>query len=147
MSKTISLHHIVFATRNRRCTIPEQHKKKLYAYISGVIKNKNCYLHRLNGIENHIHLLIDLHPSVALADFVKSVKQSSSVWMKQQPEFSDFDSWANGYYAASLGIDGLESCKEYIKNQESHHYTHEFMDEMEMFARRNNFSWYPDDFS
>jgi REP element-mobilizing transposase RayT len=37
----------------------------------------------INGIEDHIHILSDLHPSIALADFIKDIKVSSSKWMKE----------------------------------------------------------------
>ncbi len=62
-------YQIVFGTKNREPTISETHCEELYKYIWGIIKNKKCHLYRINGIEDHIHIFSDLHPSVGLAEF------------------------------------------------------------------------------
>ena len=145
MSKTKSLHHIVFATKYREMTIPEEYKKDLYAFIFGIIRNKKCFLLRMNGIGNHIHLLVDLHPSVALADLVRDVKQWSSNWLKGNPKYPCFDSWGEGYYAVSIGVDDVDACKRYIIGQEEHHLHHDLVDEMERIAVASGLEWHPDD--
>lgn len=145
MSKTKSLHHIVFATKRREMTISEPHKRELYAYIYGIINNNKCYLLKMNGIGNHIHMLVDVSPTIALAELVKSIKQSSSRWLKQNSAFPMFDSWGKGYYAVSIGVDGIDGCARYIIGQEAHHGVRDFMSEMEDMARRNGLSWYADD--
>ena len=93
MSKTLSLFHLVINTYKRKMTITEEHKKSLYAYIFGILKNHDCFVHRINGISNHIHILFDLHPSLALANVVKDIKQSSSVWLRINPSFPDWEGW------------------------------------------------------
>lgn len=147
MSKTRSIHHIVFATKRREMTIPEEHKRELYAYIFGILQNRKCFLLRMNGIGNHIHLLVDVHPTVALADLVKEIKQWSSRWLHDNPLFPYFDCWGEGYYAVSVGVDGIDACKRYIMNQESHHLGHDLLTEMEHMADCNGLSWYPDDWA
>jgi len=47
-------------------------------------KNKNCVLYQINGVKDHLHLLVSLHPSIALADLVKDTKVCSSIWIKEQ---------------------------------------------------------------
>lgn len=90
-------YQIVFGTKYRRPTIAEAHCEELYRYIWGIIKNNKCKLYRINGIEDHIHIFCDLHPSVALSDFVKDIKVASSIWMKQSGLFPDFEAWQEGY--------------------------------------------------
>ena len=63
---------INFGTNKHLLTIKEEHCDELYKYTWDIIKNKNCKLYRINGVENHIHILSDLHPSIALADYVKN---------------------------------------------------------------------------
>ncbi|MBD5182809.1 MAG: IS200/IS605 family transposase [Bacteroidales bacterium] len=145
MSKTKSLHHIVIATKHREMTITEGHKNSLYAYIIGILKNKNCFVLSINGIPNHIHLLVDLNPTIALADLVKELKVSSHYWLKNNPNFRYFYSWNRGYYAVSIGADGVSGCSEYIMNQERHHRGCDLISEMEEFALRNGLAWYEDD--
>ncbi|MDE6339751.1 MAG: IS200/IS605 family transposase [Muribaculaceae bacterium] len=145
MSKTLSLHHIVFATAHRFPLIPESHKRDLYSYIFGILKNKKCYVYRINGMRDHIHILIDLNPSVALADLVRDIKRNSSLWMSENELYPHNSNWGKGYYAVSLGRDGLDACIEYIKNQEIHHRGRDFMAEAEDLAAQNGLTWYADD--
>jgi REP element-mobilizing transposase RayT len=76
------LYHNVFRTKDSLPTINQDHADELYAYITGIIRNKNSHLYRINGVENHLHIISDLHPSIALADFIREIKASSSSWMK-----------------------------------------------------------------
>lgn len=145
MSKTRCLHHIVFCTKRREMTIAESHKKELYAYIYGLIKNKNCFLHRINGIGNHIHILLDLHPSIALADLVKDIKNSSNQWMKYNDNFKNFKSWGEGYYAFSIGLSEKDNCIKYIINQENHHLKKDLLEEMEDFSKSYGVDWHHKD--
>ncbi len=50
-------------------------------------------------MEDHLHILCDLHPTIALADYMRDIKTSSSIWLKQSGKFSDFKGWADGYAA------------------------------------------------
>jgi len=84
------LYHLVFMTKNNLDTIKQDHVNELYAYITGIIKWKNSHLYRINGIENHLHILSDIHPSIATADFVRDIKASSSFWMKNTKLFPSF---------------------------------------------------------
>ena len=77
------LYHIVFRTKSSEMTINQNHSADLYKYIWGIIKNKKCVLFRINGMEDHIHILSDLHPSIALADYIRDIKVSSAKWMKE----------------------------------------------------------------
>jgi putative transposase len=85
------LYHIIFSTKNRIPAINQDHKTELYKYIWGIIKNKNCILYQINGSNNHIHILSDLHPSVSLANFVKDIKVATSLWMKESGGFPEFE--------------------------------------------------------
>ncbi|MCD8079575.1 MAG: transposase [Bacteroides sp.] len=90
MSYTQIFYHIVFRTKNSVPAITQAHSRDLYKYIWGVIKNKNGILYRINGMPEHIHLVSDLHPTLALADYVKDIKVASSLWMRQSGLFPFF---------------------------------------------------------
>ena len=79
--------YFVFRTKHNLDTIKQEHVNELYAYITGIIKHKNSHLYRINGIENHVHILTDIHPSIASADFTRDIKASSSFWMKNTVSF------------------------------------------------------------
>jgi putative transposase len=93
------LYHLVFRTKDSRKTIAQEHSKQLYAYLFGLIRNKNCVLYRVNGLEDHLHILSDLHPTIALSDYIRDIKTSSSIWLKQSGSFPEFKGWADGYAA------------------------------------------------
>ncbi|HBE42757.1 MAG TPA: hypothetical protein DDW27_16445 [Bacteroidales bacterium] len=83
------LYHIVFRTKDSKPTINPENSGQLYAYITGIIKNRESFLYRINGVENHIHILTDMNPSIAPVDFVKDIKVSSSKWIKGSGFFPD----------------------------------------------------------
>ena len=115
------LYHLVFRTKYGRKTLNQEFSRELYAYIMGIIRNKNCFLYRINGMQDHLHILSDLHPSIALADFMRDIKTSTSIWLKQSGKFPQFTGWAEGYGAFTYGWRDKDKIVNYIKNQQIHH--------------------------
>jgi len=130
-------YQIVFGTKNRKSTIAEAHCEELYKYTSGVIRNNNCKLYCINGVEDHIHILSDLHPSVSLADYIKSIKVSSSLWMKECGRFQEFEGWQEGYGAFTYSVREKDRIIDYIKNQKEHHKSETFYDEYKRLLIEN----------
>lgn len=122
-------YQIVFSTKHRKPVLVENHEEQLYKYIWGIVKNKNCRLYRINGMPDHIHLFIDLHPSVSLSSFVKDIKISSNQWIKQSGLFPDFEEWQSGYGAFTYSEKEKDVVINYIKSQKEHHKNESFEDE------------------
>ena len=129
------LYHIVFRTKDSRKTINQEHSRELYAFIMGYIKNKKGFLYRINGMEEHIHILCDLHPSFALADFMRDMKSSSSGWMKETNKFSNFNGWGDGYAAFTYAWKDKDMIVNYIKNQQEHHKKETFEEELKRLLK------------
>lgn len=121
MSYRQILYHIVFSTKDRVPALNQERREELFRYIWGIIKNKKGHLYRINGVEDHIHILSDLHPTVALADFVKSIKISSSEWIKYKEFFPLFCGWQVGYSAFTHALKDKDYLIENIKNQPELH--------------------------
>ena len=115
------LYHIVFATKNREPVLCKEHREELYRYIWGIIEKRDGHLCRIGGIDDHVHILCSLHPSVALADLMKKIKVASAKWIKANQAFPDFTHWQGGYGAFTCSINSKQRIIEYIKNQEAHH--------------------------
>jgi len=115
------LYHLVFRTKDSLPTINQDHSDQLYAYITGIIKNMSSHLYRINGVENHLHILTDLHPSIALADFMKEIKASSSFWMKRTGNFPLFNGWSEGYGSFTCSYKDKGRLIDYVKYQQEHH--------------------------
>ncbi len=137
MSYTRLLYHIVFCTKYRKNTIPETHEKELYAYIMGIVENKKSKLYRIGGTENHIHLLVDMHPTFALSDFMKELKEYSSKWLSKNPNFPDFEGWAVSFAGFTYNLNDKQTIINYIKNQKKHHKTVGFEKEYRQFLTDN----------
>jgi REP element-mobilizing transposase RayT len=118
-------------------SISQDNVSSLYKYIWGIIKNKNGKLYRINGIEDHIHILSDLHPSVSLADYIKSIKVATSLWMKQSDDFSSFRGWSEGYAVFTYSFKEKDTIISYIKNQQKHHLRENTEDELKRFLKEH----------
>ena len=115
------LYHIVFSTKNRDRTLTADQRHQLFEYVWGILKNKNCHLYRINGVEDHIHIATHLHPTIALALLVKDIKLASSAFIKDNNVFKNFTGWQEGYAAFTYSFKDKDKLIEYIKNQEEHH--------------------------
>ena len=86
-------------------------------------------------MEDHLHILCDLHPSIALADYMRDIKTSSSIWLKQSGKFPEFNRWANGYAALTYGWRDKDRIAYYIKNQQEHHKEETFENELRILLK------------
>ena len=138
MSYTNLLFHIIIRTKNSAYVLENKHSEKLYRYIWGFVRQKNCVLHRINGTPNHIHLLVSMHPTIAVSNFVKELKTSAHAWLKNHVgEFPAFEAWGSQYAAFSCGLDAKERITKYIAEQREHHATVDFESEYKKILEEN----------
>lgn len=121
MSKVQAFYHVVFCTKNREKTVPTSVKEDLYRFIWKEIVSMNCKLLRIGGVENHVHILLELHPTVALSVLMKQIKSKTSGWMRVDNRFPDFSGWSSGYFAATIDNGSKANVIQYIKSQPEHH--------------------------
>jgi REP element-mobilizing transposase RayT len=121
MSYTQILYQLVWSTRQRKKVMIKENRHRLFRHMWGTLKNHKCHLYRINGVEDHLHILTDLHPTVALSDLVKDLKISSSLFIKNTGIFPGFKAWQKTYAAFTYSIEARHNLIEYIKNQEAHH--------------------------
>ena len=115
--------------QHRERTLIKRDRAELFKYIAGLLEKKNCHLYRINGVEDHLHILTHLHPSVALAELVKDIKLASTSHIKKKLLFPDFGGWQDGYGAFTYSIEAKDNLIEYIKSQEEHHRIKTFEEE------------------
>jgi len=130
-------YQIVFSTKNREASLAEEHAEMLYKYIWGIIQKRQCKLYRIGGMEDHLHIFSDLHPSISLADYVKEIKIGSGNWMKESGLFPTFAGWQDGYGAFTYNIREKQVIIDYIKNQKEHHKRETFHDEYKRLLMEN----------
>jgi len=131
MAYTQLIYHIVIRTKYCHYTIPEANERKLYEYLHGFVKRHNGMTYQIGGMPDHIHLLVQLPASVAIADFVRQLKLTSHNFIKEHRQlFPDFESWSVGYCALSYAMDEVPKVTQYIKGQKEHHKQVAFADEL-----------------
>jgi putative transposase len=123
------VYQVVFATKYREKTMVRNGHPEFFKYIAGLLKNKNCKLHRINGVEDHLHIIVSLHPSVSLASLVKDIKLSTTKLIREKNLFPGFRAWQTGYAAFIYTRGALPNLIEYVKNQEAHHGVQSFEEE------------------
>ncbi len=124
------LYQLVFCTKYRNPILLKPYRENLYACMSQIINNKLCFSYEIGGIEDHLHFIFSLHPSIALADLVKSIKLGSANYIKEKNLFPDFEGWQTGYAAFTYSFSAKDNLITYVKNQEQHHQSQNSTDEL-----------------
>lgn len=123
-------------------TLPLASSDQLYRYIARVIQSHDSIPFAVNGIENHIHLLIQLHPSVCLSDLVRDIKLSTNQWIKQNRDlFPQFAGWGREYGAFTYALRDKEMVIKYIQNQREHHQQETFENEYRKHLEHAGLDW------
>jgi REP element-mobilizing transposase RayT len=136
-SYTNLLTHIVFSTKSRKPFIDASLEARLFPYFGGIVRQLGGKLYLVNGVEDHVHLLASLPPTIAVADAIGKIKGSSTYWIHQSfPEQSDF-AWQRGYAAFSVSKSKVSSVAGYIEHQKEHHRKQSFQDEFLELLRRH----------
>ena len=131
MSSTyLSLHyHLVFGTKNCQPSISPQWRSRLHEYLGGTVSGLGAYPQGFGGVSDHVHLLIGLKATHCLADVMRELKKASSVWVHEQIGVQAF-AWQEGYAAFTVSAPSRPSVRRYIANQEEHHRTKSFREEL-----------------
>ncbi|MFH6992315.1 IS200/IS605 family transposase [Flavobacterium sp. FlaQc-48] len=128
--------HFVFAVKFRQAIINKEWKEELYKYIAGIIKNNNHKLLAINGVSDHVHILIGIRPAQSISELMKNIKQDSSKWINKSNFLNFHFEWQEGYGAFSYSKSQLASVINYIENQELHHKKKTFREEYINFLEK-----------
>ncbi len=136
-----SIHcHIVFSTKHRDAWIKPDVQPRLYEYIGGILRSDASQLIAAGGMPDHVHLLVSMGRTLAVADAVRLIKSNSSGWLRETVGLQGFH-WQDGYGAFSVSHSNLEQVKSYLASQEQHHRGMSFQEEFREFLRRHRLSW------
>jgi REP element-mobilizing transposase RayT len=110
--------HVVFSTKDRRKAISKEFQPQIWAYAAGICKKQGIFVHAIGGTEDHVHFLIQVPPTMALAKAVLTIKSNSSRWAN---EGGHKLAWQQGYAAFSVSASIVPDVVRYKQNQEAHH--------------------------
>ena len=129
MSYTQLIYHAIIRTKKNEQTLSLEHSEDLYRCIWDIIKNKDSVLYRINGMEEHVHILFSLHPTIALSDFMHDLKEDTSELLKRTDGFEQFTAWSECDAVFTHSLKDKDVVLDYIKNQREHHKTYSFKEE------------------
>jgi REP element-mobilizing transposase RayT len=116
-------------------------RSAIKGYLIGTVQNINCPSLIVEVVEDHVHILCNLHRTMSVAKLVEELKTSSSARIKEEgPQLADFH-WQNGYGAFSVSQSNVEQVKEYIANQEEHHRVRTFQEELRLLLERHGIAY------
>jgi len=127
---------VVFAVQGRQCLIQPDYKEEIHKYITGIVTNQGQKMIQINGVADHVHLLIGMKPNIALSDLVRDVKAGSSKFINERRWIKGKFNWQEGFIAFSYGHSQLDQVIQYIRNQEKRHQKNSFKNEYLTLLRK-----------
>ena len=127
--------HCVFSTKGRRRLIPIEVQPRLWEFIGGVARTNGFKALIVGGTDNHVHVLLSLPSTMALAKAMQSLKGASSRWMNET--CTNRFSWQEGYGAFTIGVSQRADTVRYILGQGEHHRKRDFQAEFLAFLKKH----------
>jgi REP element-mobilizing transposase RayT len=127
-----------FSTKDRLPYLRVEQRHDVFTYIGGIVRELKGSALNVNGVDDHVHLLVRLPASLAVAKAVEIVKTNSSRWIHEGRVLHRTFAWQPGYAAFSVSESQLENVSGYITNQEDHHRTITFQEELVAFLERSH---------
>jgi putative transposase len=121
--------HYVFAVQNRLSLIQENWKTQLYKYMNGIVEQQGHKPFAINGMPDHVHILVSMNPTQAPSELMFHIKRSSSLWINENRFVTGKFSWQEGFGAFSYGESQIPDIAQYIENQQHHHHKRTFQEE------------------
>jgi len=142
-STFLSLHyHLVFSTKDRRPSIRPEWCARLHEYLGGTVNGLGGISQQVGGVADHVHLLVGLKATHCLADVMRELKKASSVWVHEEVGLRAF-AWQEGYAAFTVSATVREAVRHYIANQEEHHRTKSFREELVEMLNKAGVEYHP----
>jgi REP element-mobilizing transposase RayT len=127
----------VFSTKNREAYLPTvELRNKVFQHITHNAEKKDIWLDSINGHNNHVHCLISLGREQSISKVAQLIKGESAFWINQNRLIKGRFVWQDDYWAISVSERHLQFVREYIRNQEEHHRTKSFTEEINEFMKK-----------
>jgi len=134
-STCLSLYyHIIFSTKNREPIIGPGWRASFHDYLGGTVNGLGGQSLTVGGVDDHLHLLVQLNAMHRLADFMRELKKASSAWAAAK---TGSFAWQEGYAALTVSASAVPDVRDYIRKQEEHHQRMSFRDEVLTLLRKS----------
>ncbi len=133
---------LVFSPKYRDRLLTGEIRSELFSYMSGIVTNRKHKSIIINGMPDHVHILIGANPNDSISDLVASLKRDSSSFINGKKWFRGKFHWQDGYGAFSYGRSQLDKIYNYILNQEKHHNRRTFREEYRELLKKFEVEYY-----
>jgi REP element-mobilizing transposase RayT len=127
--------HLVFAVKNRNAVLTKDIREKVFKYISGIVTTMKHKSINVNGVSDHVHILIGMHPDISISDTVYAIKRSSSLFINENRLCKRKFAWQEGFGSFTYSRSQIHRVYMYIENQEKHHERSTFKTEYIQFLK------------
>jgi putative transposase len=128
--------HLIFSTKQRRPLITPEIRSDLFPYLGGIVREMGGTALIINGICNHVHMLIRIRPVHSIAEIARVIKTNSSKWIREKGHMKF--AWQAGYGVFSVSESNIPAVTKYIATQDEHHKKHSFQEEFVAFLKKNS---------
>ena len=142
---TQNFYHTVFSTKHRANLITPELEKRLHPFIGGIVRDLRCTLLAINGMPDHVHLLVRYRADLSHSEMLRHIKRRSSKWINEI--FSQFDhfAWQEGYGGFTVSKSVVPDVESYIGRQKEHHQRQDFKTELLELLRRHGIEFDEDE--
>jgi REP element-mobilizing transposase RayT len=127
--------HIIWSTRDRQQILSKPVRVVLYAHLKKMAEEKGIHLHSINGVEDHMHLLLQLHPAQNLSQVMRLLRSETTDWLNGIQLLKVEFAWSDEIIAYSVSPGSLLQVTSFIDRQEEYHETKTFESEIEIFLK------------
>ena len=128
--------HIVIVVKFRDALLRTPQRIDLQKYITGIIQNRGHKLIIINGMPDHLHILIGYNSAQSLADLVRDIKSNSAKMINEERWYKTKFHWQGGYGAFSYSKSEIGRVIKYIDKQQEHHSRKSFKSEYLEFLEK-----------
>lgn len=126
----------VFAVKGRQNLIQKPFEEEIYKYIAGIVYEKGQKPLAVNGMPDHIHILVGIKPAMRISDLIRDIKNNSTNFINERGFLKQRFSWQEGYGAFSYSQSNFGKVIDYIKDQKKNHERRTFQQEYKLLLKR-----------
>ena len=134
-TRTFLFIHVIWTTAGRVAVLKKPVRTILFAYLQKSSEEKGIKILALNGVEDHLHVVLQLQPAQNLSQVVKSLKTDSAGWIISTNLLGSEFEWQDNYAAYTVSPSGLKQVIEFVGNQEMYHQTKTLESELAVFDK------------
>jgi putative transposase len=123
-------YHAVWSTKDRQPLIDPAWEKDLYGYLWGKTTALECISHAINGMTDHMHIVLSISPRLSVAAIIGQLKGASSHHIYEQYPDGAF-AWQAEYSVFTISESALDKVVRYVNMQKQHHANGTLIEQLE----------------